>query len=192
MTYAVTPDPYCYADSSVLKNLLNLRDQASLEAFEARVYKFRAQQPLPSGRFSATHYRAFHHHLFHDVYAWAGRYRTVRIAKDNSMFCYPEHIKAQMDDLFADLRTRHVLKGLPADAFAVELAHFLATLNAIHPFREGNGRTQLIFCAALAAHAGHPLALEALNPQTFLEAMISSFAGDEAQLAGSLRSLLTT
>jgi fido (protein-threonine AMPylation protein) len=52
----------------------------------------RADEPLPSGRLSVRHYRAIHHHLFQDVYEWAGDFGTVRISKDGSMFCYPDYI----------------------------------------------------------------------------------------------------
>ncbi|MEL6245622.1 MAG: Fic family protein [Pseudomonadota bacterium] len=58
-----------------------------------------------------------------------------------------------------------------------------ATLNAIHPFREGNGRTQLAFASALSDHAGHPLDFDKLEPAEFLDAMIISFTGDEGPLA---------
>jgi cell filamentation protein len=66
----------------------------------------RGLEPLPAGRFTPTHLRAIHRHLFQDVYAWAGRYRTIRISKGNSMFCYPEHIDVQIRSLFAWLDDR--------------------------------------------------------------------------------------
>jgi cell filamentation protein len=150
----------------------------------------RSEESPPTGDFGAAHYRALHHHLFQDLYAWAGEYRTVRIAKGDSMFCYPEHIAAEMEHLFAWLAARNALIDVEAEAFAADAAHFLATLNAIHPFREGNGRTQLAFLAMLAAHAGYPLNLQQLDPATFLDAMIRSFAGDEAPLAQQLARLI--
>jgi cell filamentation protein len=69
-------------------------------------------------------------------------------------------------------------------------AHFLAELNAIHPFREGNGRTQLSFLTLLAAQAGHPLALNRMNPKDMLAAMIASFKSDEAPLASLIEGLV--
>jgi hypothetical protein len=102
--YAVFDDPYCYSGTFVLKNRADLRDQRRLEAFELEMSSLRAEEPLPKGRFGPAHYRAVHHHLFGDVYTWAGRYRTVRTAKGGNVFCYPEHIEAQMDALFARLR----------------------------------------------------------------------------------------
>jgi len=77
-----------------------------------------------------------------------------------------------------------------AEVFALAAAHFLATLNAIHPFREGNGRTQTSFLALLADRAGHPLNLDRLVPERFLNAMISSFHGDERSLMAEIRNLI--
>jgi cell filamentation protein len=96
--YESGPDPYCYPDSSVLKNRLGLRDQAELDAFEALITAQRGEEPLPRGRLGYAHYRAIHHHLFQDVFEWAGQPRTVRIAKDGSMFCYPEHKRLECED----------------------------------------------------------------------------------------------
>ena len=93
--YADVPDPYCYPGTTILINRLGFRDQAKLDAFEAEVTAERATQALPTGRLGYGHYRAIHRHLFQDVYAWAGKIRTVRISKEGSTFCYPEHITAR-------------------------------------------------------------------------------------------------
>ena len=98
------------------------------------------------------------------------------------MFCYPEHIAAEMTRLFAWLRQNNFLRYRTRREFALGAAHFLAVLNAIHPFREGNGRAQLTFVALLADRAGYPLNFTRLDPEAMLEAMIASFNGDEAPL----------
>lgn len=136
------------------------------------------------------HYCAIHRHLFQDIYAWAGTFRTVRLGKNSSVFCYPEHIAREMRRLFADLKRDRYFCGLSPNAFADKAARFLATLNAIHPFREGNGRTQTTFLALLADRAGHPLTVDRLRPEPFLAAMIASFNGDEAPLATEIRRLI--
>ena len=69
-------------------------------------------------------------------------------------------------------------------------AHVLAELNAIHPFREGNGRTQLTYLVLLATHAGHPLALERMAPAAMLDAMVTSFKTDEKPLAALIKELI--
>jgi len=187
--YESGPDPYCYPDSDVLKNRLGLRDQAELDAFEAMITAQRGEEPLPRGRLGYAHYRAIHHHLFQDVFDWAGKPRTVRIAKGGSMFCYPEHIDAEMRKLFAQLAADDFLRGLCAEEFARRAAHFLAELNAIHPFREGNGRTQLSFLALLAARADHPFCGR-IDPDSMFAAMVSSFKSDENPLAVLIEGLI--
>ncbi len=188
--YESGPDPYCYPGSRVLKNRLGLRDQAELDAFEVMITTQRGEEPLPRGQLGYAHYRAIHHHLFQDVFDWAGKPRTVRIAKGDSMFCYPEHIDTEMAKLFRQLQTDDFLRGLSPAEFARRAAHLLAELNAIHPFREGNGRTQLTYLTLLAAHAGHPLALERMEPDAMLAAMIASFKGSEESLAVLIEELI--
>ena len=188
--YGAADDPYCYKGTSVLKNVPGIRDQRRLQRFEAVMVAQRGIEPLPRGRLNAKHYRSVHHHLFQDVYRWAGRFRTVRTHKGQNTFCYPEHIATQMHTLFADLQRADFLAGLPRNGFADQAAHFLAELNAIHPFREGNGRSQLAFMGLLAASAGHSLTFERLMPDEFLAAMIESFSGSEQPLSEQLRQLM--
>jgi cell filamentation protein len=81
------------------------------------------------------------------------------------------------------------LRNLDAKTFAAKAAHFLAELNAIHAFREGNGRSQLTFFALLADQGKHPLNLDKLEPDEMLQAMIASFGGDERKLAAVIERL---
>lgn len=188
--YDTADDPYCYPGSSVLRNKQGFRSQAELDGFEAAATAQRADEPLPSGRLSMSHYYAVHRHLFQDVVAWAGRPRTVRLGKSGSVFCYPEHVNREMKTLFADLKAQRHLHGASPDAFAHDASAFLSTLNAIHPFREGNGRTQMTFLALLADQAGHPIDLERLEPQPFLDAMVASFRSDTSGLAAHIHRLI--
>jgi cell filamentation protein len=188
--YDAVEDPYCYPGTTVLKNKLKLKTQKELDEFEAEITAQRAEEPLPAGNLTYPHYRAIHKHLFQDVYDWAGKIRTVRISKGGSMFCYPESIDREMSKLFSTLAGQQRLKGTTPDKFATKAAHFLAELNAIHPFREGNGRTQLTFLTLLAETAGHPLAMQRLDPEKVMQAMIDSFGGDEKPLAALIRDLV--
>jgi cell filamentation protein len=189
--YEAIADPYCYKGTSVLHNRLGLRDQEALDAFEAEATAQRFSEPLPIGRFGVAHYRAVHRHLFGDVFPWAGRFRRLRIAKGGSMFCYPEHIASEMARIFGELKAKAWLRGLSVDAFAQEAAHFLAELNAIHPFRDGNGRTQLAFVTLLAFAAGYQVDFERIEPKSFLDAMIESFQGRERPLTLALQQLVS-
>lgn len=188
--YDAFDDPYCYPGTSVLKNLLNIQEQDTLDAFEVEISTLRAEEPLPEGSFDAAHYRQVHHHLFQDVYEWAGQYRSVRTSKGGNAFCYPEHIPAQMDALFQGLHRGEVFVERSSDLFLQATARFLGELNAIHPFREGNGRSQMAFIGLLGATFGHPFAFERLSRGTFLQATIDSYFGNREPLLVELRKLL--
>jgi cell filamentation protein len=92
--------------------------------------------------------------------------------------------------LFSWLADEKHLAGLSAEGFAKKAAHLLAELNAIHPFREGNGRTQLSFLAILADQAGHPLDMDKLKPKAMLKATIASFDSDEGPLTSVISKLI--
>jgi cell filamentation protein len=188
--YRTEPDPYCYPGTDILINRMGIRNRATLEAFEAEMSSERATEPLPGGPFTADHYLAIHHHLFQDVYDWAGRIRTIRISKGSSAFCYPEYIEQELTKLFQRLAADNELSGLDRKQFAAKGASFIAELNAIHPFREGNGRTQLVFLVELSERAGHPLNLDRLDPAAILSATIASFSTDPQHLADIICGLI--
>jgi cell filamentation protein len=189
-SYSRFEDPYCYADSGVLKNLKGFRTESALEAYEVPAVALRSGEPLPSGKFDPAHYRAIHHHLFQDVYDWAGQYRTVRIAKPGAMFCFPEHIAGQMEMLLAELQRPPFTGGASCSEFVTAAARFLGELNAIHPFREGNGRTQLTFLHLLGHRAGHPLDMTRVRAGPMLAAMVASFGGNLGPLEDEIALLL--
>jgi cell filamentation protein len=188
--YDAIDDPYTYEHSTVLINKLDLREQTELDAFEAEISSARADEPLPEGNLDFGHYKAVHYHLFQDVYEWAGEARTVRMSKGGNPFCFPENIESEATKLFGNLTADGYLRGLDGSAFADKAAHFLAELNAIHAFREGNGRSQLTFFALLADNAGHSIDFDKLDPDEMLDAMIASFDGDEVKLAEVIKHLI--
>jgi cell filamentation protein len=187
--YDAFDDPYSYKGTKVLKNKLGLRDPGLLESFELEMTTIRASEALPGGKYDGRHYRRVHHHLFQDVYSWAGKYRTVRTSKSGNVFCYPEYIEREMNRLFATLGRS--LEAQNDEQFVCEAAQFLAELNAIHPFREGNGRAQLAFMSMIGERAGFPLNFADVRRDSFLPAMIASYAGQLDALISELRGLLS-
>lgn len=183
-------DPYCYAGSTVLKNKLGIRDGDVLEAFEVEMSTLRAAEPLPDGQFDVGHYRRVHHHLFQDVYGWAGKNRTVRTAKGGNLFCLPEYIDAELTKLFRLWDNGPAALAETTAEFIEAVAGFLGELNAIHPFREGNGRAQLAFVHLLGEAAGRPFDLSRVRRETFLPAMVVSFHHDLDPLKLELQSFL--
>ncbi len=190
MYYDAETDPLCYPGTSVLRNLLDIRDQLELDEFELALFLTRADEPFPAGKFDYPHYLSLHRHLFRDVYAWAGEIRSIRIGKGGNWFCNPEYIDREMRRIFRDLDDPGHLMQLSSEAFSAKMAHILAELNAVHPFREGNGRAQLAFLALLADYAGLPFHDEALDKDRVMRAMIDSFHGNEAPLAALIGDLV--
>lgn len=87
--YDAATDPYCYPNSSVLKNIPGLRSQAELDLFEAASTMQRADEPIPNGHLSAFHYLAIHHHLFQDVYPFAGKSARFVYRRPEAHFAIP-------------------------------------------------------------------------------------------------------
>lgn len=191
MAYAAETDPLCYPGTNVLKNLLDIDDPQLLDEAELALFLTRAEEPAPIGDFNVDHYLSLHRHLFQDVYPWAGEIRSIRIGKDGNWFCYPEYVATQLDRVFAELGDPDAWTSMNAPDFARHVGHFLAELNAVHPFREGNGRTQLTFLAMLTERSGFTFNAEVLDRDRVMHAMIQSFSGDEAPLASLIEDIIS-
>src|SRR5690348_12370516 len=100
-----------------------------------------AQAPPTPGHYDLDHLRAFHWTIFQDVYPWAGQLRTVLIVKAGASFCLPHQIVETAAEVFGRLAAADHLRGRDRDGFLDGLVPLLAEINALHPFREGNGRT---------------------------------------------------
>jgi cell filamentation protein len=154
------PD-YCYPpDYTVLRNRLGIRGAAELDAAERDLVTQRLTEPVPHGDFDLDHLTAIHHHLFQDVYDWAGEIRTVSITKGHSEFQHPHFIETGMRDVHRRLLERRYLMELSPNEFAEQAGTIIGDVNYVHPFREGNGRAQFQYLDQLAQRAGHPLDLK--------------------------------
>jgi cell filamentation protein len=185
-------DPYVYPGTSVLINKLDLQDQSELDRFERLMVTQRLSEPPPNVDIDYEGYKILHHHLFQDLYDWAGRPRTVDISKGDSHFCRVGFIDSEMEDRFRLIRDERWLRHLPEADFAERAAEHLGEINAIHPFREGNGRTQQLFLEILAKQAGHMVLRERIGPEAWNKASISSFQGDYGALRDVIRDSLAT
>jgi cell filamentation protein len=154
-------DPYVYPGTNVLKNLRDLRDLESLAIFEATATARRLELirlDAKPGKFDIPHLKAIHRYIFQDVYSWAGEFRSVNIARPGQFyFAFVEQIVATLTTEFQKLSAERHLAGLNAEAFASRAAKYMGELNAIHPFRDGNGRTQREYIRQLALHNGYVL-----------------------------------
>lgn len=168
---------YCYPDSDVLINKLNIRDKDRLREAERKLTLLRVndllEQPMRSG-FDLKHLQAIHKYLFQDLYPWAGKIRTVDIAKSN-LFCKVQFLHIQAQELFDKLKSEHYLDGLSQHLFAQKLAYYFSEIHALHPFREGNGRTQREFIRQLALRQGYVIHFAVISEAEMLEASVASF-----------------
>ncbi|MEY9846098.1 cell filamentation protein [Streptacidiphilus sp. BW17] len=186
-------DPYADPDSGVLRNKLGITDPQALAAAEADITAARltrlAENPIP-GAYDLAHLQAFHREVFGSIYPWAGQIRSIEIAKGNTQFCLVRMIPDFANDTFGRLaRRQDHLRGLDRDAFLTGLADLHGDVNALHPFREGNGRTQRAFLAQFAADAGHPIDWTRLDPERNTLASVASFNGNNGPLRAMLADL---
>jgi cell filamentation protein len=184
----VSIDPYLDPASGVLRNRLGISDPQRLRMVEAGLTLAAladlGTRTLPGG-YDLTHLGSFHREIFGDLYPWAGEIRVVGIARSDP-FCLPQHIEAYSAEVFGALAKERYLRGLPRDGFLDRLTHYFAEVNAIHPFREGNGRTQRAFFRQLSREAGWPIDWSGLDPDVNDPASKASLRGDN----GPLRRLL--
>ncbi|MET8154259.1 Fic/DOC family protein [Actinoplanes sp. NPDC049668] len=138
--------------------------------------------PLP-GAYDLDHLQRFHRQIFGAVYPWAGRLRTVDIARTpQDRFCSWTFIESHSAGVFGDLAAEHLLAGLTRTAFVTRLAHYYGEINAIHPFREGNGRTQRAFLGQLATDRGWRIAWSELEGAVNDQASAAALHGDTTPL----------
>lgn len=163
-------DPYVYAGTSVLRNMLGIRDAQELDKVERQLVRERTLEDLPTGNFDLRHLKAIHHHLFQDIYEWAGKIRTVEISKGASQFQFRQYIETGMADVHGRLVKSGFLRRLEQHTFAAEAARIIGDLNYVHPFREGNGRTQLQYLKLLSVQAGHDLDLTKIDATRWVDA----------------------
>ena len=171
--------------TGVLKNRLGISDAPTLEQTEAQFVAERARelthQPIP-GAFDLPHLQAIHRHLFGDLYDWAGQLRTVDLTKDTNRFAHHAHLERAAAPIFRELAQEHYLRGLEPAEFSRRAAHYLAELNALHPFRDGNGRALRALFSQVAHDSGYTIIWKNMTQADMLEASRRSFSGDLAPL----------
>ncbi|MBT8518797.1 cell filamentation protein Fic [Polynucleobacter paneuropaeus] len=179
-------DTYCYPGTDVLRNKAEITNAEDLDAYEGELSTLRSIEILENpvaGQFDLAHLQRIHLALFQDVYEWAGKIRTVDISRGNSRFANVRFIESAASDIFNKLARENWLRGLDADTLSKRLAHYLSEINALHPFREGNGRVQRIFISQLSQSAGYQLDYSDLEQEQIYRAMELAFNGDELILA---------
>lgn len=184
--YDAVEDPLINPDTGVFYNHYNIDNAEELEAAEAaavaiRTYELR-QSPLP-GNFDLEHLQSIHRHLFQDVYPFAGKIRELDISKGETRFASRFYIHSEMQRIANQLKAEDHLLGLSQAELAPRCAYYMAEINALHPFREGNGRTQREFINHIVANCGFVVAWDNVPPATVLACTITAHNGKEEPLA---------
>lgn len=181
--YTTVQSIYCYPDSNVLKNKLNIRDLRELKDVEEKFVAIKQlvllQKPIP-GRFTINHLLRIYRFLFEDVYPFAGHIRREQISKGETLFFPPDLIKRELRRVFGEIHEAGMLQEKKPQSQIQHLSHVMAELNIIHPFREGNGRSirELIRC--MAQVYGLTLNWGNADQDTMMDAAIASVYDDMA------------
>jgi len=162
-------DKYTYPGSSgVLRNLLDITDAEALDvatnAYVSIEWAALLREVIPD-ELDFTYLQFVHRRLFGKVFPWAGEVRDVelRAAGTSYAYCPSRLVQARLDEAFDALAAAEYLRGMDALEFAHALAQTWAELTRIHPFRDGNTRSQSFFVSRLAELAGHPIDWDQVN-----------------------------
>lgn len=181
MGYSIDPiSANCYPGTSVLINKFNIRDEGKLNEVESVLVSAKYAEWMNAPKcetFDFVHYKAIHRFLFSDLYDWAGQVRTVNISKKGTSFIDAEHIEEQAALIFGRLKACRYFCGLPHDKFVEKIVDFYCATNILHPFREGNGRTQRAFLTQLIRNAGYDINFSEMDTDLLMIATIQSAQG---------------
>lgn len=158
MSYTVSGgSDSCYEGTSVLINKFGIRDETELSELETVISATKITMLLGTpydGKFDAEHYRELHRTVMGDIYDWAGEVRSVPLSKKGTVFHSPEGLGESLEKLFEFLAHNNCFLDLDDEAYARSIAAFYSDLNLLHPFREGNGRTQRVLITQLIERSG--------------------------------------
>ncbi|MCR5716182.1 MAG: Fic family protein [Lachnospiraceae bacterium] len=170
-------DHYVYEGTKVLINKFDCRDEEKLREIEALStagnLAYLQLHPI-QGKFDFAHLKEIHRFIFQDLYDWAGQTRNIDIGKNN-LFCRAQFIEEYAASVFSDFYTSCMESREDPAAFVKTLAKHYADMNALHPFREGNGRSQREFTRELCLTCGYVFDLTRTGQSEMLEASIESF-----------------
>lgn len=167
---------YCYPNSDILNNKLNIKDKNKLNIAEREFTSLRLaeiEKNQIKGIFDFKHLQDIHQYIFQDIYEWSGKIRSVNIAKGN-MFCYSKNILSYGELIFRKLKEENFLMTTEEKNICDRLSFYMSEINALHPFREGNGRAQRVFISSLGNVSGYEIDFKQVTNAEMIE--VSSIA----------------
>lgn len=192
--YHVMIDCYVYPGTNVLVNKQGITDVSRLELFERNMtaLRFTKLRGLEvTGKFDVEHLKSIHKELFGDIYDWAGEFRNIQIYKGGTEFTAPSDIPDELGCLCDGIHDDNYFRGMPEQNVVSRLADVMGRLNAIHPFREGNGRTQRLFLEQLAVNAGYDLDFSNVSENDMRDASRASVRGDNRLMRYLIKTNMT-
>ncbi|AWG01499.1 Fic/DOC family protein [Clavibacter michiganensis] len=190
-------DKYTYPGSGgVLINAAGITEHAVLDDamnYVSSVALAEIRTESIPARPDLEYLRGIHVRMFGDLLPTiAGRIRDVDVQATGTgiPYCRPDFIEANLDTLFRKLQREDYLTGLEANTFTECLADRWGELSAIHPWRDGNTRSQSVYVAALAQRAGHPIDWASIDVDELRHRRLQAIAGTDRPLAVYLRAHL--
>lgn len=174
--YGAGADPYCYPNTDILINALDIHDDIWLEEAKRDISALCANTiefaPPP---YDLNYLALIHKALFSDLYPWAGKLRTIDISKGETRFCSYQRIQVEAGKLFAGVNYGQLFIELPRQELIKSIAEFYAELNIVHPFREGNGRAQRILFEHMIINCGYEIDWSLTDADEWLHANIAGY-----------------
>jgi len=172
---------YCYPGTDILKNKLNIKDDRALTIAEREITSLKMlmlyNKPIASS-FNFGTLCAIHKTIFEDIYEWAGNIRRGDFfSKGSSIFCRGQYIIESADIIMENLLKEGFLRNLDKISFIEKTAYYMGEVNALHPFRDGNGRTAREFFRQLSLNASYILDFSGTEKEELLTADIEAFYG---------------
>lgn len=181
--YGTGNDPYCYADSEVLCNILNIEDIAELEKAESELTELAALQiDLKPPPYDLRYLKAIHQQLFEDLYEWAGELRSIDMTKGATRFCNCTRIKSEADKQFRALSNADNYVSYERNKLVEAIATLYIEINMLHPFREGNGRAQRILFEHIVINCGFEFELKDITQREWTDANIAGVSCNYAPM----------
>ena len=180
MAYSLNPSSdNCYEGTTCLVNKIGIRDEKKLSEIEAQITFAKAvmleETPIDDD-FGFEHFKKIHEFLLCDLYEWAGQVRTVDISKKRTKFLDAASIERIATKCFSKVKDGY-FENLSFDEFVKRIAEFYNDVNYIHPFREGNGRTQRIYFTQLIRHYGYDINFADVDTDELMIATVQASSG---------------
>lgn len=161
MAYSInSTSDSCYPGTTVLINKLGLKNQDALDLAERVTTSLRAveieKENCPEV-FSFEYYCNIHKRLFSDIYEWAGNLRTIDFSKKGTVFCPAKDISNVGTAIFSHLQKENEFRNISKTEYVSKISELYNDINILHPFREGNGRTQRLFFTMLIRRSGYDI-----------------------------------